>query len=86
MGRECETGCSGTGAKFPAIWTRGSAVLGRGWWRSWETRADSTRSRAVDAAFWKRLNFLGRGFVVVRGFVSFIGVVGLVVVVVVVVV
>lgn len=50
-GRECWTAVSGTGAKFPAIWTRGSAVLGSGCWRSWETKAVSTKSKALDAAF-----------------------------------
>lgn len=70
-------GCSGTGAKFPAIWTPGSAVFGSGVWRSWVIKVVSTKSRAVAAAFCKRFHFCcgGNGFVVSWvGLVSFVGI------------
>lgn len=60
--REWWTGCSGTGAKLPAIWTLGSAVLGSGCWRSCETKADSTVSKAKAAALFKRFHCWGSGF------------------------
>lgn len=58
-GSECSTGCSGTGAKFPASWTLGSAVLGSGCWRSWETKAVSIASKAMDAAFCRMFQLWG---------------------------
>lgn len=75
-------GVSGTGAKLPAIWTLGSAVLGSGFLRSCVFKVVSTKSMAVAAAFWKRFHFVccfccGNGFVVSGlglGLVSFVGI------------
>ncbi|PKI41468.1 hypothetical protein CRG98_038143 [Punica granatum] len=54
MGRECFTGYSGIGEKFPVIWTRGSAVLGSRYLRSWATKAVSAASRANEAVHYSK--------------------------------
>lgn len=64
-GNEGWTGCSGTGAKFPAIWTRGSAVLGSGCWRSRATNAPSAMSSAMAAALCSKFQCGGVVVVVV---------------------
>jgi len=56
IGRDWVTGCSGTGAKLPAIWTRGSEVLGSGCFCSCLIKVVSTKSRAVAAAFCRRFH------------------------------
>lgn len=61
-GRECSTGCSGTGAKFPAIWTFGSAVLGSGCCCSFDSRALSIASKAMAAALCRKFHCWGTGF------------------------
>jgi hypothetical protein len=66
IGSECWTGSSVTGAKLPAIWTLGSAVLGSGCWRSCETKADSTASKAMAAAFCKMFHCWGTGLLAVE--------------------
>lgn len=55
-GRWWRTGCSGTGAKFPAIWTCGSAVFGNGWWSSCAVNAPSMASKAIAAAFCRKFH------------------------------
>lgn len=85
IGRFWVTGCSGTGAKLPAIWTRGSEVLGSGCLLSCLINVVSTKSRAVAAACCRRFHFcscLCSGFVL-EGKLGFVSLVGIKVVVVV---
>lgn len=83
IGRDWVTGCSGTGAKLPAIWTRGSEVLGSGCFCSCWIKVVSTKSRAVAAAFCRRFHLccfcssccFGNVFVMGWfGFGSFVGI------------
>jgi hypothetical protein len=53
------TGCSGTEAKFPAIWICRSAVLGSGCRSSRVTNAPSAMSNSMAAALCSKFHFAG---------------------------